>query len=187
MNTAKPIKNKDDIIKFKLFFIKRKEYRNYLLITIQLNTALKIGHILNLKHKDLYDYDNKRFKNHITVRDEKTRKAQEIYINSAIRDAFKLYDGINKCPDENIFTNKQGKPISRVQVYRIIKEAGEACNIGHLSCNSLRKTFGYYAWKKGAEPALLMEIFNHKSYNSTKRFLCISQEDKDNLFGHIKL
>ena len=32
-----------------------------------------------------------------------------------------------------------------------------------VSCHSMRKTFGYHAWKQGAQPALLMGLFNHLS------------------------
>ena len=42
----------------------------------------------------------------------------------------------------------ENKPITRIQAFRIIKRAAEACNIsGVVSCHSLRKTFGYHAWQ----------------------------------------
>lgn len=65
-------------------------------------------------------------------------------------------------------------------------ETGEIID-GTISCHSLRKTFGYQAWKEGAEPALLMAVFNHSSYNITKRYLCIDQDDKDELFLKMNL
>ncbi|MDO4299879.1 MAG: tyrosine-type recombinase/integrase [Clostridia bacterium] len=187
MKVTKPIRNKEDINKLKLYFIKRKEYRNYLLLIIGFNTALRIIDILNLKFGDLYDYERGCFKNHITLREKKTGKYQEIYINDVIRDAFKLYNGMKKCPDDYIFANKQGEPISRVQAYRIIKGASEDINIEPVSCHSLRKTFGYYAWKHGAEPALLMQVYNHSSYEITKRYLGITQDDKDKLFDEVRI
>ena len=36
--------------------------------------------------------------------------------------------------------------ISRCQVFRIIKKAAQACGLEqHISCHSLRKTFGYFS------------------------------------------
>lgn len=36
--------------------------------------------------------------------------------------------------------------ISRCQVFRIIKKAAQVCGLEqHISCHSLRKTFGYFA------------------------------------------
>ena len=87
-----------------------------------------------------------------------------------------------------IFENekKPGNPISRVQAFRIVKKAARGCGLeGVISCHSLRKTFGYHAWKQGAEPALLMNIFNHSSYTNTVRYLGIEQDDRDRIFRNI--
>ena len=53
--------------------------------------------------------------------------------------------------------------------------------------NSLRKTFGYHAWKKGVPPALIMSIYNHSSIEITKRYLSIDQDDKDQVFLKMNL
>ena len=79
-------------------------------------------------------------------------------------------------------------PIKFVQAYCLIKEAAQAAGLDkYVSCHSLRKTFGYFAWKQGVPPAMLMDIYNHSSYKITRRYLCIEQEDKDDVFLNIKL
>lgn len=73
-------------------------------------------------------------------------------------------------------------------IHTVIKEVVEMLDIeGSISCHSLRKTFGYQAWKKGAQPALLMAIYNHSSIEITKRYLSIDQDDKDEVFLNINL
>ena len=79
-------------------------------------------------------------------------------------------------------------PLSRSQAFRIIKEAALYAGLNeHVSCHSLRKTFGYHAWKRGVQPALLMELYNHSSYRVTKQYLGIEQEDKDRVYLDVQL
>ena len=79
-------------------------------------------------------------------------------------------------------------PISRIQAFRIIKEAGSYFEIpGNISCHSLRKSFGYHAWKEGVSPVVLVEIYNHSSYEITKRYLGIDQDERDKVFENITL
>ena len=73
-------------------------------------------------------------------------------------------------------------------IERIIKKAADELHIeGIISCHSLRKTFGYHAWKKGTPPAVIMTIYNHSSLDITKRYLSIDQDDKDKVFLEINL
>ena len=67
-----------------------------------------------------------------------------------------------------------------------VKQAANECNLtGNISCHSLRKTFGFFAWKQGTQPALLMAIYNHSSYNITQRYLGITQLEKDAIYMNI--
>lgn len=61
MSTTEPIKNKKDLMKFKEYYEKiHPDSRNTLLMTIGLNTALRIGDILELRWKNVYDFEKKR-------------------------------------------------------------------------------------------------------------------------------
>lgn len=48
MSTTKPIKDKTDLETIKNYYLDKKEYRNYTLIIIGLNTALRISDMLSL-------------------------------------------------------------------------------------------------------------------------------------------
>ena len=113
-------------------------------------------------------------------------------LNDSVKKGLLLYketlEQYNK--EDYIFNSPRNasQPLSRVQAFRIIKQAVEEIGLeDHISCHSLRKTFGYQAWKEGTEPALLMTVFNHSSYDITQRYLCIDQDDKDQLFMKINL
>ncbi|MCD7855978.1 MAG: tyrosine-type recombinase/integrase [Clostridiales bacterium] len=62
------------------------------------------------------------------------------------------------------------------------KAANELGLKGVISCHSLRKTVGYQLYTDGAKPVLLMSIYNHSSFEITKRYLRISQIEKDEAF-----
>lgn len=192
MSTSQPLRNKEDIKKLKNYFYQRMEYRNYALVTVGLNTALRISDILDLKWKNVYNEEKQDFYSHIYLIEQKTQKNTIILLNESVKEALSLYKESLKDYDteQYIFSGRKnnGKPISRVQAFRIIKDAVEQLGLEeHISCHSLRKTFGYQAWRQGTEPALLMTIFNHSSYAITKRYLCIDQDDKDQLFSKINL
>lgn len=192
MSTSQPLKNKRDIEKLKNYFFERMEYRNYALVTVGLNTALRISDLLHIKWKDVFNEDKQDFYSHIYLNEQKTKKNTIIVLNDAVKKALLLYkEHLEYYNKENYIFNGQkstDKPISRVQAFRIIKDAVAELGLEeHISCHSLRKTFGYQAWREGTEPALLMTIFNHSSYAITKRYLCIDQDDKDKLFLKMNL
>lgn len=87
-------------------------------------------------------------------------------------------------PEKYLFPHSnKNEPISRVQAFRIIKKVAAYYNIpGVICCHSLRKTFGYHAWQQGVQPAMLVSIYNHSSYEVTKRYLGIEQDDRDKIF-----
>ena len=196
MNTAQPIRSTEDLEKLKKYYTEvTSNERNQLLIIMGLNTALRISDILALKWDAVYDFDKKKIRTHIVLTEQKTGKTSTIYINKNIRKSLETYkEHLRVCKKaarryQYIFrhTNKN-TPISRVQAFRIIKEAADYSNIpGTICCHSLRKTFGYHAWKQGASPVVLMNIFNHSSYQITKRYLGIEQDDRDMVFEQIVL
>lgn len=194
MSTTVPIKDKDVLEEFKNYYLKKKNYRNYSLIVIGLNTALRISDILSLKWSDVYNFSANRFKEHIELHEQKTGKQSVIALNHSAVSALQCYK--NHLPasevykEKYIFTGQKtvNKPIGRVQAYRIIKKAATDTGLEeHISCHSLRKTFGYFAYKSGTDSVMLMEIYNHSSFIVTQRYLGIRQEERDAVFMQINL
>ncbi|MDR1299406.1 MAG: tyrosine-type recombinase/integrase [Oscillospiraceae bacterium] len=134
--------------------------------------------------RDVYDFDNLRPFASITLTEKKTKKTKTIAVNHDAASAISLFMRRSRCPDAFLFENPNTKlAISRVQAYRVIRAAAEAINLQfRVSCHSLRKTFGYHAWKSGVSPVVIMEIYNHSSFAVTRRYLGVSQDDKDEVY-----
>lgn len=199
MKITQPIRDTVELKKIKKYYREMKpNKRNYLLIICGLNTALRISDILKLRWKDVYNENLLSFKSHIDIKEQKTGKKTIVFINNNLKEALAsfLKDIIAKkgklCAvmEQFIFLGQKSidKPISRIQAFRIISEAAKKCLLSHkVSCHSLRKTFGYHAWKRGVSPALLTSIYNHSSYKITTRYLGIDQDDRDEVFELVNL
>lgn len=192
MSTTQPIKNLDDLENLKNYYLKTQpNLRNYAMISAGVNTALRIGDVLSLQWKDVYDFQKQSFHTHLARTEAKTGKRTCIAINQSLHDALNLYlqSLSSPLPEHYIFHSKKpNAPLSRSQAFRIIKHACRELHLSeHISCHSLRKTFGYHAWVAGVNPAILMVIYNHTSFANTKRYLGIEQDDKDQIFLNLNL
>ena len=188
-NTTDPIRDKKQLYKLADYFLEKKQLRNYVLIVFGAYTALRISDLLSITWEDVYDFKTKQFLKNIELTERKTGKTKRIALNKRIRQALKKYFPHRK--GKYIFSNGRSddKQISRVQAWRIITTAAKEIGIsGKIACHSLRKTFGYHAWKYLHTPlALLVVIFNHSSVEVTKRYLGIEQDDINEVYLKIKL
>ena len=165
--------------------------RNYLLLVLGMNTALRISDILRIKWEDIYDKEDNKYRAHITLHEQKTGKRNTFMLNRAVIAALDRYrKSFSDAPSGYLFVSNKGhdRPISRQQAFRIIKDAAVYAGFTEgVSCHSLRKTFGYYALKAGISPAIIMKIYNHSSFQITQRYLGIEQEEKDEIYMKINL
>ena len=152
----------------------------------------RINDILHITWGDVYCGERRRFYTHLLITEKKTGKETRILINKELQETLLSYRTTQPsiADTDYLFPSprKTGSPLSRYQAYRIVRKAAEAVGIEDvIRCHSLRKTFGYHAWKMGTPPALLMEIYNHSSFQITKHYLGIEQDDKDAVFRDIQL
>ena len=183
MPATEPIRNKKQFRELVNYFFLQGQYRNYALIILGTFTALRISDLLRLKWDDVYNSQQKTFYSHLTVQEQKTKKSKTIALNKEILKALKIL--LPHRRGSYIFASNRGdKPISRVQAWRIIRDAVREISIqGNISCHSLRKTWGYHAWTSGkVSPVVIMDILNHSDYEVTRRYLGITQDDLDRAY-----
>ena len=188
---TEPIRSKKHIREMARYYLKRGKLRNYLLIVLGVHTGLRIGDILRLTKADIYDFEAGCYRTHICITECKTSKRKTVALNKTVTAALDIYLGDNiGQPEDFLFqTNRKTRAaIGRTQAWRIVKTAAKAVGIsGCIGCHSLRKTLGYHAWKSGVAAVLLMDIFNHSSFEVTRRYLGISQDDRDEVYLGLSL
>ncbi|WP_163538682.1 tyrosine-type recombinase/integrase [Gracilibacillus sp. YIM 98692] len=183
MKEAQPIKTKKEIAAIKCVL----KGRNRLLFIFGINSGLRISDILTLRIKDVID-DSGKPRNTVTIKEKKTHKTKTFTLNAAITRELKKVEASNR--EEYLFKSRKGenKPISRIQSHRILQNA--AVNAGlsiKVSAHSLRKTFGYFAYKKGVDLSLLMKIFNHSSQETTLQYIGITNDNINAVYDSLNL
>lgn len=180
MKVVEPIRDTDDIERIK-DFLKRKNERDYVLFLFGIYTGLRVSDIIPIKVKQI-------MKDKIEIREKKTGKIRRFPINQQLRNALNQYIENKQLKEYDfLFPSRNKKKdngvkicyISRVQVYRILKEAGNKFGIKNIGTHSMRKTFGYHHYKKNGNVAILQRIFNHSTPEITLRYIGYSQDELD--------
>lgn len=178
MEYVEPIKDMDKVVAIKNN-LKKQSLRDHLLFVFGINTGIRVSQLLSLKVKDIWD--GHKFKEFLYIQDEKAEEEKAFYLNQNVRDAAKSYFDTFEFKNEDfLFKSKKNlQPITRQQAYRIIncaaKEVGISAKIG---THTLRKTFGYHAYRKGIAISILMKVYNHHSPAETLRYLGIDKDDQ---------
>ena len=141
MVTVEPIRKKNDLKKINQILL-NQNYRDYVLFNLGINSGLRISDILKLNVEDVKD------KNYIKLKEQKTGKFKKFPINKKIKHIIKIYTK-DKYLNEPLFSTVFNNRMDRITAYRIIKNACIKANIEeNIGTHSLRKTFGYFYFKK---------------------------------------
>ena len=92
MSTSQPIRDTQDLTALREFYLKDEpNMRNYVLICLGVNSALRISDLLELKWKDVYNFKDENFKKHLITYEKKTGKETWIAINENARNCLQEY------------------------------------------------------------------------------------------------
>ena len=160
--------------------------RDDALFVLGVNTALRVGDLLALRVGDVLAQDGK-LRDFVQLTEKKTGKFKKSPINKAAAGALKAhlaarYGSLAKAmPGEPLFKSRKGeRAITRQRAHKILSEAAKAIGLANVGTHSLRKTFGYHAFKKsGGNLALIQKLLNHESAAVTLRYIGITREEMD--------
>jgi integrase len=190
-----PFKNVEDIAKIKNYFLNKKQYRNYTLFVLGINTGLRCGDILNLEWNDVLD-NTGCVLDKIVVREEKTEKFRPIYFNASVKEALTLLQKKEKrtpTPAGYIFKSQRNDHLEVNSVYRMLKDTAKEVGITfNVGTHSMRKTWGYHQYISHVDsnPKFILELqkmFNHSSSEITLAYIGITDECNEQYYNDINL
>jgi integrase len=179
---VEPIRSKVEINNIKIY-LRNKSLRDYLLFVLGINSGLRISDLLLLTVTDVKDKDR------ILLREKKTGKSKDFPLSDTCKKAIKEYLETVQITDGCLFKSKKGnRPITRIQAYRIINKAARTIGINDaIGTHTLRKTFGYWAYKKGVDITKIQKLLNHSAPNVTLAYIGITKDELDDIYINLNL
>lgn len=182
--TAKDVVNiKDAAVKIEN---KLARLRALALIDFLESTGCRVNEIANLEMKDL-DLDNCKAK--ILGKGNKERF---VFLSVSCKKRLEEYLEYKKTIQKdsvyvfsNLRTAKLNKPMNHHMLEKITKELGEQCGIPDLTIHIFRRYFATNGNRKGLKPDTLRTLMGHSSYQTTLRYIALSQEDLYSQFNKI--
>ncbi|MEX3711212.1 tyrosine-type recombinase/integrase [Cytobacillus horneckiae] len=166
---VQPIRSLEKLKDMKWALKRHCSERDYILFLIGINTGLRISDLLALKVKDI------KGKMKIIIKEGKTNKPRMIQLNNVF-DELAAY--INTVDSQWLFPSRKGdKPISKIQAYRQLNKAADMVDIDSVGTHTMRKTFGYWHYKKFNNIAKLQKILNHSHPSITLTYIGITDEE----------
>lgn len=169
---SKPLRTQDQIDDV-LFYLRRTRYpeRDTFLFLIGINTGLRCSDIVKLKIGTLSH--SKRPE----IIEKKTGKKRTLFLDN-VQDIVRDYiEG--KDDSEWAFPSSydKSKHITVQNVYKLFKRIDNKLGGIGFTTHSMRRTFGYWYYRKTNNIYYLMELFNHSSQTITMRYIGLTEDE----------
>lgn len=178
MEYVEPIRDVEKIYAIKEL-LKKQSQRDLLLFVFGINTGIRVNDLLSLRVADVRE--GEELKEFLYLKDTNRNEATAYYLNSKVQLELNRYFDLHDFKDHDFLfkSKKNDQPITRQQAYRIINKAAKDVGIPEkIGMHTLRKTFGYHAYRKGIAISILMEIYHHHSSSETLRYIGIDKNEK---------
>lgn len=170
--------------------------RDICLLEMGFHTGLRVQDLLSLRISDVARKIGGKWQvaRSYVVNEQKTRKGKQVEIVKSARDAIeRQINALDACGMAAaggwLFPSpyRRGiKPLSRRQAGRLIKTIAMRAGVTEpVACHSLRKSFGYHAFRAGVDIMYLKEIFNHSDIGITKRYIGITQDELKSVYQRL--
>ncbi|WP_278549476.1 site-specific integrase [Cloacibacillus evryensis] len=187
---VQPIRDKKVLEKMKKF-LRANNLRDYCLFTFGINSGLRISDLLNLRIADIKD-DSGNYRNRVSVVERKTGKAKDFPVGDNAIEAIKEYLATRPevSSDDYLFQSRQGgnRPITRNMAWQILNAAGKYAGVKDaIGTHTMRKTFGYHAYKMKTDLSVIQKLLNHSSPAITLSYIGITRDDLDSVYLNLNL
>lgn len=169
MQVVQPIREQEKIEQIQEI-LKKQSDRDWLLFTIGINSGLHLCDLLKLRVCDLKN------KSRVTIKEGKTGKEKTFMVNNQLKEWISEYVKYMNDFDFLFPSQRTGKPIKRIRVYRILNEAAKQVGLYDIGTHTLRKTFGYHYYQRTKNIAVLRDLFNHSAPSVTLRYIGVTPD-----------
>lgn len=188
MNYVEPIRDIKKIDKMKKLMRKENAIRELTLFELGIKTGLRISDILALKWIDVIS--DSTFKDAVSIIEKKTHKSKVFSLSKQLQAQLNELYSIEKPEIQDYIFRSHSNYVSsrksawcRQYAWQFLTDYGYRSGIkGRIGTHTLRKTFGYHAYKNGVDISLLMKLFNHSSQEITLRYIGITQDQLDDVY-----
>lgn len=143
-----------------------KGCRDNAIVEVLYSTGLRVSELVTLRLSDLFFGEG-----YVRVVG-KGDKQRLVPIGSAARDKIQLYMEERKpksASEMTLFLNNRGKPLTRVMVFNIIRQAAERAGITkNISPHTLRHSYATHLLQGGANIRQVQELLGHESITTTE-------------------
>lgn len=182
MEFVEPIRDKKQIEAMKRY-LKGTNLRDYLLFVLGINSGLRISDLLSLRVEEVRNADR------VAIRERKTGKMKDFPLGLACKKAIQDYIKLSGLISGPLFPSRKGTAaLGRIQAYRILNESAKAVGIKEaIGTHTLRKTFGYHAYKQGIDITRIQKLLNHSCPSETLRYIGITKDELDDIYIKLDL
>jgi integrase len=181
---VQPIRDLNQLEDMKWALRRHCSERDYILFLLGINTGLRVSDLLALETKQITALKSKKRKEFL-VREGKTKKPRTVNITGCFNEVYAYAQTVKS---QWLFPSRKGdKAISKIQAYNQLQKAAEFAGIDAVGTHTMRKTFGYWFYKKTKDVAMLQDILNHSTPKITLRYIGINKEEKDNILDSFSL
>lgn len=181
---VEPIRLKSDIDRIKAFLAKQP--RNLALFSLGINTNLRASDLSRITMKQI---ENLHPGDSFETREKKTGKPRWVTLNEGVYQIVQDWIKVAKLkPGDPLFISQRGSSLTVSSINRLVKAWCSKIGLkGNYGSRTLRKTWGYHAYKAGIDLPRLMTCFNHNNQKQTLDYLCIQDSKIQEIYLQVEL
>lgn len=170
-------------------FCEKNQQRDTAILTLFLNTGMRVSELVGLDIKSLNFSQNTVF----VIR--KGAKSNILYFNEQVAETLKDYiDGERasllgpNAEEQALFLSNRKQRMCVKAVENVVKKfAQEAVPDKHITPHKLRSTYGTALYRETGDIKLVADVLGHEDVNTTNKYYAASEEEHRKMAAKIKV
>ncbi|MBP1730416.1 MAG: tyrosine recombinase XerD [Deltaproteobacteria bacterium] len=144
--------------------------RDKVILELLYATGLRVSELVGLKKRDI------NLSGGFLIALGKRSKERIVPLGTFARDIIKQYLQETRREGAHLFTNKQGQPLTRQSVWKVIRRYGLRLEHGHVSPHTLRHTFATHLLEGGADLRSVQILLGHEDISTTQIYTHVDRK-----------